>query len=109
MNFCKAAWKKKKALFSKQILKASKTSMAGSPVQKKRKKTPTFKPFMVETNKHTKHPRGWEFVQFDLCEFLSKNPYCNKDLEESLAHSYLLNTKKLPVPLVTIAKILLHS
>lgn len=29
---------------------------------------------MVETNKHMKHPRGWESVQFDLCEFLSKNP-----------------------------------
>lgn len=29
---------------------------------------------MMETNKHTKHPRGWESVQFDLCEFLSKNP-----------------------------------
>lgn len=29
---------------------------------------------MVETNKHTTHPRGWESVQFSLCEFLSKNP-----------------------------------
>jgi len=38
LNFCKAAWKKNTTLFSKQILKAPKTNMAGSPAQKKRKK-----------------------------------------------------------------------
>lgn len=102
---------KNKALFSKEILKAPKPIMAGSPVwNKEEKKKETFKPFMVETNNHKKHLRSWESVQLSLCKFLSKNPLLQQRFGGKPSSFLSTEYKKpLSVPLVTVAEILLHS
>lgn len=65
---------------------------------------------MVETKKHRKHPKGWESVQFDLCEFPSRNPLQQQRFvgEPSSFFSTELK-KKILVPFVTISEILLHG
>lgn len=100
---------KTKALLSKQNLKAAKANRAGSLLQIEKKNQKAFKPCMVGTNQNTKHPRGWENVQFDLCEFQSKNPLLQQRFGGKPNSSLSTEYKTVPEPLGTIPEILPHS